>query len=457
MKAGKLNRLFDKVCEVCNTSNEDDVIFKERVKIFVFDRIGAIVDQAEHYIFEEKYVETTWKEMVSMHYVNTTYLYKPYVARIHFFNTEDKMMLDENHYLGYITIRIINEPSILLSSVVPNFSVFRLSEPTAIMFYKREVHVEMKTFHIKTFDFFAQDGVVASCINADILMFTQFLNKVYGYGRVTLTQMNEGISYPNPGLGDNEVMSLLKEQDIPVSLQPLRKEASSTVKYKKMIKSYVQSELPVILGFNGHVVIVIGITKTLNEDYKFVIYDDSGYFTASDLGSEMERVPGPFLDVVPLEKIETALAKDHNSSLIVPLHQRVYTTFPQVAKTVQYYVELLDRHYQKNLIGVETFSSFQIEDAEYLIVEISALKEFINQNRDFLQGSDPEVEKKVKDLMESFQPHYMWCAWLSVEEENILIVIDPTKIDDGLHMPYHLSFAKNVDFENLYGNLLSVL
>ena len=110
----------------CNAAGkcEDDFLFRFSCdfKEKVLNRIGVLFDAAKYIIIEENYVEREWKEMIARHYLHSAYAnaLREKVIRVHFL--EQKEFCDEN-YLGYITLRPIEELAISLSFIYINLNL----------------------------------------------------------------------------------------------------------------------------------------------------------------------------------------------------------------------------------------------------------------------------------------------------------------------------------------------
>lgn len=95
----------------------------KEVKDYIWPRLDFLRSHRSRthcrfYIFEDSYVETEWKDMISIHYINTSYRVKNTVMRVHVFN---RNVFDEKYYLGCFTLRNIDETKIMLSYIYPNW------------------------------------------------------------------------------------------------------------------------------------------------------------------------------------------------------------------------------------------------------------------------------------------------------------------------------------------------
>ncbi|MDO4308373.1 MAG: hypothetical protein Q4C77_16250 [Eubacteriales bacterium] len=95
----------------------------EQIKKYILPKLKIFRGKNEkktiYFLEESEYVETEWKDMVSMHYVNTSYELKNTVIRCHVFS---KKQFDSKHYLGFFTLRPIDEIKVMVSFVYPNWN-----------------------------------------------------------------------------------------------------------------------------------------------------------------------------------------------------------------------------------------------------------------------------------------------------------------------------------------------
>lgn len=139
----------------------------EQIKKYVLPKLKIFRGKNEHkaiyFLEESEYIETEWKDMVSLHYVNTSYKLKNTVIRCHVFS---KKQFDNKHYLGFFTLRPIDEIKVMVSFVYPNWNNICIDKnfDTYIMTYNKKVHIRGKTFSIQTYPVFCQDSVVTSVL-----------------------------------------------------------------------------------------------------------------------------------------------------------------------------------------------------------------------------------------------------------------------------------------------------
>lgn len=217
------------------------------IKADVLSRITTIVENCKYFYFESEYIETSWKEMVSMHYINTSYTLGKNVARVHFMSKEE---ISQNSYLGNITLRPIEETRIMLSFVYPNYNNLLKDKSSNILGYKKVIHVDTNEIPIKTFPFFSQDGIVTSCAHADILMLTIYLNHVYRYKKINISDMysneNRLMRFPSFGLNKNEINEVFLSNEVPIKVH----EIENFINYSPMEKERIKKQIEEIVYTN---------------------------------------------------------------------------------------------------------------------------------------------------------------------------------------------------------------
>lgn len=459
-----------KINKFCALNNDTTTAYNY-INMHVFSRIYSLLEQAEDFFFEKDYVETEWKDMVSLHYVNTVYKCDNRVARIHFFtkeccendkNLENSVIIDcsEKDYLGYITIRPISEPMIILSFICPNFDVYSHFSDALILNYEKKVHINHKEFKIHTFPHFSQDGIAAVCVNADLIMMTNYLHEKYNYRKLRLVDINSDDKwlYPNDGFSTNEILNVAIKNRIPLRILQKRPDT------KEMIKSYVLSGLPILLTSNNneHIIIVVGIDFKEN-DYKFIIYDDSGAFFSfkkeMDDGNKFEVIEDEnkkyhFANSVEWSKIEYWLSSEDDSNdinkdcIIIPLYERVVLSYDEVKEMYREYLNTLFGTTIKNDDKFEEFFNSVSENIR--IYNASNFKNFINDNISYVADEGSEIE--LRSFLKDYSEHFVWVCYGSYKDYNFLLLFNPTTyVLSKSFLPY-ISFLKSdfIDKLNLY-------
>ena len=206
-------------CEKQMIKNEFESVLWDRLD-FLRARNNRI---PRYFIFEEDYVETEWKEMVKIHYVNTSYDTQNTVMRIHVFQ-EPKF--SEECYLGFFTLRKINEIKIMLSYIYPNWRNIRYhSKKVWVMTYKKKVHYMGKELTFNTYPLFVQDNITVACAQASMVSMTQYLHNKYDYPKVHISELNGNILhqkkklFPTDGLAKTQIIETFNYYNISIEFQ----------------------------------------------------------------------------------------------------------------------------------------------------------------------------------------------------------------------------------------------
>ena len=287
-------QLYKKISDILN------VDFKILSR-FLDERLGFLVEDNYQFILEE-YTDAKWKEILSLAYINTSYIQRVGInptkaLRVHVFRDENYC---EENYLGCFILRPVDEEYICLSSIYPNFKNISLKsldlkddEKAFIMGYFKKVHIFGEEFEIFTYPFYQQDSIVTVCAHADILMMGEylfannFIKELPSVEKIVFSFSSARTKLiPSRGLYMTQMLEICSNIGIPVKFEYLkilkqRKRDEYYIDFKKncepLIHSLIDSGLPVIVGVNGHVFLLIG--HTLKDGKRnYIIYDDSGAF-----------------------------------------------------------------------------------------------------------------------------------------------------------------------------------
>ncbi|MDP2705501.1 MAG: hypothetical protein Q8O71_03890 [bacterium] len=394
---------------------------EELIKRYLISRLDRIIKYAKFFILEDEYIEREWKEMVSLHYINTTYQFKPFVARIHFF--KDKV-IESDFYLGFANIRPIGEVSASLSFIYPNWKMlaheFRRTygEDVYVMTYKKTVHICGKELIIHTFPFFSQDGVVTICAHAAIAMVTKFVRRTLEYNLIKLSDIVGGYSFKtkmisSEGITIYHMIEIFNNAKIPISSIHFNKYKEY---FREWADSYIESKLPIILTSNDHVITVIGHTLGIDNRRKYLVYDDSGaFFQQKDLDGDTRKGKS-FVDLVNWEAIEDYIKP--NGYMIVPEMEKVFIPFPNMKKN---YVRFVKSVFLKE--------GYEVKSERFLIVDNSILKNFLmNPKKKTLSDKD---KSRFEEMVKSNLPHYLWFCEVVLSKNGremmVGIIADPTR------------------------------
>lgn len=421
-------------------SIEFDNLF-DSIEEDVLSRITTIVENCEYFYFENEYVETSWKEMVSMHYINTSYTLGKNVARVHFMS---KKKISQDSYLGNITLRPIEETRIMLSFVYPNYNNLLKDKSNNILGYENVIHVDTSKVPIRTFPFFSQDGIVASCAHADILMLTIYLNHVYRYKKINISDMysneNRLMRFPSFGLNKNEINEVFLSNEVPIKVHEIENFINYSSIEKEKIKRQVeevvytnlQSSIPVILGIQDHVILFIGVEENEKNERYYFYYDDSAFWSGKSQNKNnflSESSWTFFMDEIIEKKVsenEKKFNKIELGNLFVPQHERVYMDSMEYIKNIQDFLESpVD---SENKLMKDLFQELYDEEFKqrHYLIDISDLKEFVMSIKDLMK--DEVSLRHAENLLNLKMPHYIWTTeiFVSDDSERVLLYCDPT-------------------------------
>lgn len=414
------------VKEICHLVQMDRVLLGKEIKEYVWPRLGFLQGRRNRadrfFLIEESYIETEWKDMISVHYINTSYHVHNSVIRVHLFMSSE---ISQKDYLGFFTLRKINETRIMLSFIYPNWpKIYYGKQQLYVMTYKKKVHIEGEEIAFYTYPLFIQDNITVACAQVCMISLTKYLHHKYDYNQIRISELYSAFSsgktkmFPSFGLRPTQMIEIFNYYSIPIQYQAFPKTEDVDTEYDKF-RSYidfsVESAMPVILGITlgnnkRHVIQIIGHTSQDRECY--IVYDDSGCFL-HDMGIQ------GFVACVSWEKIKVYVLQQ-KSFIIYPLHEKVYIfyedfkeKFLEMYQSVEPYLEL----------EYEQFSD--VKKSRFFLADNREVKSFLKNN--VLYSSEAcEVKQAAERLLEMNMPHYIWCSEVPNKNGHFLFFADPT-------------------------------
>ncbi|MCM1253362.1 MAG: hypothetical protein NC321_11125 [Clostridium sp.] len=433
--------LSEDIKKVVEFSSEEKNNLEKFVETYIFPRLQIFYKHKTiYYIFEEEYTETEWKDMISVHYINTTYQTKRTVMRVHLFS--EQQVSNEN-YLGFFTLRSIDDTELMLSYVYPNWKnlLGNLAEDSYFMTYKKRVHIYGKELIMYTYPLFVQDSVVTSCSHASMISMSRYLKGKYNYKNIRILDINDSYTYgrkkiyPTMGLDPIQMLEILDTNGIPIDYKLYSDKMNEAV--RAHIDFCVESAMPVLLGIHTtvedeeesgeHVVQIVGYTLSESGERKYIIYDDSGYYIAYKY--HLKNIGVSFVDIATWDEIKEMLQEDEDNKyecgfIMYPLHEKIYTL----------YDELIHRHCDSHLKRLQ-----EIESQTYkrvLVADNNTIKEYLSRLLHIRKGKskdkiDEEYEKEeeleIKRLLSQNLPHYIWVLEIGAKnDKRSLIIANPT-------------------------------
>ncbi len=406
-------------------------ILRKEIKEYIWPRLDFLHGSNKekvYYIFEESYTETEWKDMISVHYINTSYNVKNTVMRVHLFGLPE---LKSDYYIGFFTLRKIDETQIMLSYIFPNWNNIRNEgQKLCVMSYKKSVHIMGKELWFHTYPLFVQDNITVACSQADIISLTLYLHHKYDYRRIRILDLNKSFSFrkkklfPTAGLSPTQMIEIFNSYDIPIgyfaTAEHSGKELSLTEIYYNYIDYIIESGLPIILGMSiknfeerqqSHVVQIIGHTQQNRDEY--IIYDDSGYFLKNSL-----NISG-FVATVTWEQLKEHL--DKKSFILYPIHEKVYMMYDDFKKAFDH----LFRN-SLELVNLEGKGLLDRNKTRYLLADNRIVKRYLKDKVLPIDKPNESLNEEIYRLLELDMPHYVWLCEVKIEGGFFVFIADPT-------------------------------
>lgn len=414
----------------------DEERLKYEIKEYIWPRLdflsGGKNGTKRYFIFEENYIETEWKDMISIHYINTSYWVNNAVMRIHIFIEK---RISETNYAGFFTLRKIDEPRMMLSYIYPNWSVISYeSRPVCAMTYRKTVHIAGNTISFPTYPLFVQDNITVACAQASMVAMTQYLHHKFDYKKIRIKELGNAFFsgktklFPSAGLLPTQMIEIFNYYDIPIDYKAFNmkndlsreEEEGEYERYRQYIDYSIESGIPVILGIaitevdnkkniqKRHILQIIGHTAQNRKMY--VVYDDSGCFL-KDLNAQ-----NGFVVPVDWNDLKRYI-KNRNSFIIFPIHEKVYLLLDDFKNI---FCEMYNKISTLRQLTDDKMAS--LEKTRYFLADNRDVKAFVKQN----VYNIPEIEEEIKDLLNRNMAHFVWCAEVPVRNGYIFYLADPT-------------------------------
>ena len=472
--------------------------FRQDFDKYITCRFGSIFADAKYVVIEQSYVETEWKDMISLHYINTTYAAKllPRTIRIHFF-TAPKLADDE--CLGFITLRPIEEIQIALSYIFVNLDMlkktFEADEGEHIkckfVGYAKRIHCLGGELSIKTYPLLTQDTIVTCCADVNIVTLSRFLAHKLGGKKLEIRDIckdDYNVVFPRQITADRFI-KLCSKMHIPFKTRHIYANAldntiaesdkvdhSSTSPFRsqkeitRYIDTYLDSDLPVVIFVRGHVIQIIGY-KCVNGSKEYLVLDDSGFMDPesknrccyfSDIKTALSPIPSYTNADIPCMTTSGGEGLDEDIKLMFRFHHFLQNSvitigIPQSDRVYidYYYYEILLENmirYQWST-GSEPFNLFLDEERNFLpgveirsqLVECTYFMQYLLENIRIaeahadLVGIDrviANLEGAVSTLQSLPLPHYLWYTELTNDcGVCVGLCADPTRFyKDTTHL-----------------------
>lgn len=431
----KFNRtnLFKAIKQVVSI---DDAILRKELKKFIWPRLDFLHgkrQESRFFLFEEEYVETEWKDMISVHYINTSYHVQNTVMRVHLFLDDE---ISNQSYCGFFTLRKIDEARIMLSFIYPNWeNVVYNGVSLYVMTYTKRVHIRGQELLMHTYPLFVQDNITVACAQADIISMTKYLHNKFDYNLFRIRNLESAYSikktkmFPTTGLNPIQMLQVFSSCGISVNYLTIKENDSQerTALYRSYVDYSIESAIPILIGgrirdkdghYSKHVVQIIGHTKQSRE--KYIVYDDSGFLIRTTTESD------GFVKVMSWDDLYGSISNGE-SFLISPIHEKVYLTYDNIR-------ELLRLRY----LSIEKLREFEetkisfLADTRYLLADNRIVKKFLRgklEDQSLITSEIQQIQRVLKINM----PHYVWYCEVPLKNGFLLFIADPTYGKDTTH------------------------
>lgn len=469
-----IKKLYEQIYGIYTFGFATQEMFKDAFQEKVEKKLDLFFAQGKYVCVERSYVETEWKDLISLHYINTTYAHtlRTRVLRIHFFTEQ---ACTNKTYLGFITLRQIEEIQIALSYVFVNWDVYKTNledgERKKVVTYKKRIHCMEKEFYINTYPLLVQDSIVTCCVDVSLITLSRFLAH---FGMAPKLSVKDTCGedfysrYPKV-LTENYFLEICRKRKIPlksvcIDIEDLKRKKELPVAQQTIpgmvtlltwegladyINVYINSNLPVFLFTINHVVQIIGYTVQ-NGKVRHIIYDDSGYNDPQNREERTSFTGRCIYDVDLYEYIRSVVySSDGGDSdtngestcdtiinLCIPTFARVYIDYPNYETFVRKRLEYLANNSDalKCLFDDNELYSENIK-IKSCLMECSRLINHLNDNLAAIKRAEPEAkpiiqnqEDIVNQLEKTPMPHYVWYTEITVSPKNIIaLCADPTR------------------------------
>lgn len=408
----------------------DEAKLRAEIEEYIWPRLdflrGKKPGAERYFIMEENYVETEWKDMISVHYINTSYKVENTVIRVHVFLKKE---MSEHSYAGFFTLRKIDEPRLMLSYIYPNWSLlYSNGKLLNVMTYKKEVHILGREFIYSTYPLFVQDNNTIACAEASMISMSQYLHHKFDYNKIRVLDLAKAYSsgktklYPANGLRPTQMIEIFNYYKISIGYQIfLNASKAAYEEFRGYIDYSIESGIPVILGLSVseegkkeklHTVQIIGHTKQDRRCY--VIYDDSGFFLKNGLNYSGFVLGVDWTDLKKFIKVK-------NSFLIYPIHEKVYIPY----ETLKNRFEVMYNS-SPNLKNLDSEGKTDIANTRFLLADNREIKKFLLGDIQSGTTTIAKVLDEEKRLIQMDMPHYLWVCEIPVDSGYLFFFANPT-------------------------------
>ena len=451
---------------------------------------------AQTILLESEYIDKDYLEDYSRYYVKCFNRYGERCARLHFFSHEfdhskfskafdgQQQIINslQENYLGFIVVKPLPKTFIgkTCLKLYDRFDSTNSKTQENRKVIKRTYAANLFGIEltIDTVAFQEQDKVISACATTAVWSALQALDHndtrtVPSSSEITLAAINHiensSNSFPNEGLTNKQILRALDIQGFRNHYLDLTQvNDNSLPKIMRLIKSYITSNLPVILGANvfaipqsnkdtkkltylaDHAVTVLGYKQDKQETVLYLHDDRLGPFARAKVTPINELLPN--LD--PDKRISTknciCLQEKNDEgkwqsaqqilipdSLIIPNYKKVRIPAEFIDNTCQSIVEDFESFYQNFSTQNESVLKTSTPQLPQLTYQIQLQNSSAIKSRLIL---DTKVNNKTQFLTQS-TARFLWSAKFYLNTElSLEILFDSTDIPQGNAVVYLLEY-----------------
>ncbi len=400
---------------------------------------GGLNQIAKTAVIEENYNCKDYRNVHSNFYSKKFSPRSKFCNRIHFFNKKIDDLGDIvfkaneilDSYIGFSVIQPI-ENRCLGRSIFDPSKLDKADEQFFCLTTDFEAHLNGAKYTASGFPYIGQTGEAIVCAHTALWNTCRYLSQsyeeygeIYPYDLIEETSQDRGRRVPYRGMNYRDYSKILSYFGrSPVIKRPKKEQSESwyeDISTFRDLYTYIESGFPVLVSFSGHVMTIIGHTKT--ENYFFEshleekgLYDSLGYvdnyividdntFPYQELGYSSES------DTYHLDyqSLEYQPSIDTIYSYVVPLPEKVFMK-PKYAR--DYGVRWYNENNIQNEIS-STLNELNIEEKNLIV-------------RLFLTSSTSFKKRKKKYALENEDtfslyplnlhlPHFIWVMEVSPE------------------------------------------
>ncbi len=447
-----------------------DINDKVQVK-YLFNYLKDL--KAQTILLESDYVDRDYLEDYSRYYVKCFNRYGERCARLHFFSKDfdhedfSKNLLEydesslqslSNSYLGFIVVKPLPK-TFIGKTCLKNYSSVTNSDERQVLTRLYNVNLFGIPLTVQTVAFQEQDKVISACATTAIwtalqALDTKDIRNVPSCSEITISAINHinesSNSFPNKGLTNKQILRALDTQKLrnhKINIDSTKQEGLDN--FFNIVKNYIDSDLPVILGadvheisgyelskLGGHAVTIVGYKETPSSNALYIHDDRIGPFARAEFGLVANKVKSTVKSDIADSWCLSLQEKNDDGeweeptqllvpdSLIIPNYKKVRISSDYIENTCNSILDEYKNYYQQYIEN----GDLQHEDLPQITYQISLTNSAEFKSRVIKQKN---IINKEEILSKSFARH-LWVASFSDKDGQLFeILFDSTDIPQG--------------------------